>query len=158
MQFQVDASLGSTTTAFNLPRLQTGLTAAYGASQDKPIVPQPAYNQAFGTTTTAQTIVHIQDTTMSVKPTNAATVTVPLQPKAIQELFDPEWGRMNALLGVEVPNTTMINQTTIPFYFIDPPTETFTNSDPAAIAAAPSTPGMSAATTARQRDAYAPSE
>ena len=54
-----------------------------------------------------------------------------MQPKAIQELFDTH-GRMNAILGVEIPNTTGINQTTIPYYYIDPPTEIIKNSDPMA--------------------------
>ncbi|HEX2911744.1 MAG TPA: hypothetical protein VH186_13120 [Chloroflexia bacterium] len=55
---------------------------------------------------------------------------VGLQPKAIQELFDPEYGRMNAILGCEVPNTTGVNQTTIPYYYIDPPNEIIKDSDP----------------------------
>ena len=46
-----------------------------------------------------------------------------LQNKAIQELFDPE-GRMNATLGVELPFTSALIQTTIPLGFIDPTTET----------------------------------
>ena len=44
-------------------------------------------------------------------------------PKAIQELFDPE-GRMNATLGVELPFTGALIQTTIPLGFVDPTTET----------------------------------
>ena len=48
-----------------------------------------------------------------------------LQPKAIQELFDPDYGRMNALLGVEIANTTGVNQTTIPYTDVDPATEIF---------------------------------
>jgi len=55
-----------------------------------------------------------------------------LQPKAIQELFDPIYGRMNAQLGVELPNTSMITQTTIPYFNPDPPTELVKNSDAAA--------------------------
>ena len=56
-----------------------------------------------------------------------------LRPKAIQELFDPDYGRMNALLGVEIPNSTGVNQTTIPFYNPDPPTEVInTNAGPSA--------------------------
>ena len=55
-----------------------------------------------------------------------------LQPKAIQELFDPEYGRMNATLGVEIPNTNITNQTTIPYFDIDPTTEIIKNSDAAA--------------------------
>ena len=39
---------------------------------------------------------------------------------------------MNAILGVELPNTTGINQTTIPYFCPDPPTEILKNSDAAA--------------------------
>ncbi|MCX5684959.1 MAG: fibronectin type III domain-containing protein, partial [Planctomycetota bacterium] len=46
-----------------------------------------------------------------------------LLPKAIQELFDLH-GRMNATLGVELPFTTALVQTTIPLGYVDPPTET----------------------------------
>jgi FtsP/CotA-like multicopper oxidase with cupredoxin domain len=67
---------------------------------------------------------------------NAAAVAVPihinLQPKAIQELFDPIYGRMNATLGVELPNTSMITQTTIPYAAPDPATEIIKDSNPAA--------------------------
>ncbi|MCY3022845.1 MAG: hypothetical protein NTW87_28020 [Planctomycetota bacterium] len=52
----------------------------------------------------------------------SATVTIPMRPKAIQELFDP-YGRMNATLGVEIPFTNITTQTTIPYGYIDPPTE-----------------------------------
>jgi FtsP/CotA-like multicopper oxidase with cupredoxin domain len=43
--------------------------------------------------------------------------------KAIQELFDPTYGRMNATFGVELPFTSALTQTTIPLGYIDPPTE-----------------------------------
>jgi len=56
-------------------------------------------------------------------PAALPNMTIGLEPKAIQELFEPDYGRMNAILGVEVPNTTMINQTTIPYYYVDPVTE-----------------------------------
>ena len=51
---------------------------------------------------------------------------MPLQPKAIQELFELNYGRMNATLGVELPFTNFNTQTTIPFGYIDPPTEIIT--------------------------------
>jgi FtsP/CotA-like multicopper oxidase with cupredoxin domain len=51
------------------------------------------------------------------------TVSAPAQMKAIQELFDPSYGRMNATLGVELPFTSPLNQTTIPLGYIDPTTE-----------------------------------
>ena len=49
--------------------------------------------------------------------------TLPMLPKCIQELFDPA-GRMNATLGVELPFTTALIQTTIPLGYVDPATET----------------------------------
>ncbi len=49
-------------------------------------------------------------------------MTLPMQPKAIQELWDP-YGRMNATLGVELPFTNNNVQTTIPLGYIDPTTE-----------------------------------
>ncbi len=49
--------------------------------------------------------------------------------KAIQELFTPDYGRMNATLGVELPFTSMITQTTIPYGYVDPPTEIITLSN-----------------------------
>jgi FtsP/CotA-like multicopper oxidase with cupredoxin domain len=55
------------------------------------------------------------------------TVTIPFQPKAIQELFENTYGRMNATMGVELPFTNGNNQTTIPYGYIDPVTEIFDN-------------------------------
>ncbi|MFM2055777.1 MAG: hypothetical protein RLY71_162 [Pseudomonadota bacterium] len=43
--------------------------------------------------------------------------------KAIQELFDATYGRLNATLGIEIPFTSAMTQTTVPLNFIDPPTE-----------------------------------
>ncbi len=55
----------------------------------------------------------------------ATAPTVPLLPKTIQELFTLDYGRMNATLGVEVPFTNFLTQTTIPYGYVDPPTEIF---------------------------------
>jgi hypothetical protein len=49
--------------------------------------------------------------------------------KAIQELFDPTYGRMNATLGVEIPFTTAMTQTTIPLGYVDPVTEEFADGE-----------------------------
>jgi FtsP/CotA-like multicopper oxidase with cupredoxin domain len=46
-----------------------------------------------------------------------------MQPKAIQELFELNYGRMNATMGVELPFTSFLTQTTIPLGYVDPPTE-----------------------------------
>lgn len=51
-------------------------------------------------------------------------VNVYVENKAIQELFDPNYGRMNATLGIELPFTSAVTQTTIPLGYVDPTTET----------------------------------
>ena len=56
-------------------------------------------------------------------------LTIPFQPKAIQELWDP-YGRMNATLGVELPFTTNLNQTTIPMGYAEPVTENIIDGQP----------------------------
>jgi FtsP/CotA-like multicopper oxidase with cupredoxin domain len=52
-----------------------------------------------------------------------------VETKAIQELFEPIYGRMNATLGVELPFTNANTQTTIPLGFIDPTTETMNDGE-----------------------------
>ncbi len=66
----------------------------------------------------------------SAAATATVAVNVQFQPKAIQELFTLDYGRMNATMGVEIPSTNGTNQTTIPYGYIDPPTELVQVSDP----------------------------
>lgn len=49
------------------------------------------------------------------------TKTLPVINKAIQELFDPVFGRMNATLAVELPFSSATIATTIPLAYIDTP-------------------------------------
>lgn len=131
MQFQVTSSLG-TSSAFDLNALNTAFTSTattkgvFAADQDPIIVPQDTYNSAYHGNFPMDTnaYVRIQDNSFTFTPLGATSpITLTLGPKAIQELFDPSYGRMNATLGVELPNTTGINQTTIPLGYIDLPTE-----------------------------------
>jgi FtsP/CotA-like multicopper oxidase with cupredoxin domain len=127
MQFQVS---GTAAAPFNLGALNSILPAAYAALQPPPIVPQADYNTAFNANYPADAYARIEDTDMTFTPAGSTTpVTLPLQPKAIQELFDPDYGRMNATLGVEIPFTNATTQTTIPYFYIDPPTEIIRLSD-----------------------------
>ena len=57
------------------------------------------------------------------------TQSMPVKNKAIQELFDPVYGRMNATLGVELPFSSALTQTTIPLAYIDPATETIADGE-----------------------------
>jgi FtsP/CotA-like multicopper oxidase with cupredoxin domain len=127
MQFVVS---GSTAAApFDVAALQTAFAASatspgvFQASQLPPVVPQAAYGSAYNTTF-PDTYARIQNTTgLTFTPVGgSAPVTLALAPKAIQELFDPA-GRMNATLGSELPNTTGLNQTTVPLGYVDPPTD-----------------------------------
>ena len=54
-----------------------------------------------------------------------------MEPKAIQELFEMNYGRMNATLGVELPFTNSTVQTTIPLGYLDQATELVKASDAA---------------------------
>jgi FtsP/CotA-like multicopper oxidase with cupredoxin domain len=124
MQFRVAASTADPF-VFSLPALQAALPPAFAASQNVPIVPETAFSGAYPSWL-QDNYVRIQDTQFSFAPDPLTPpTTVPLQPKAIQELFELDFGRMNATLGVERPNTNATIQTTIPFGYLDPPTEIF---------------------------------
>jgi FtsP/CotA-like multicopper oxidase with cupredoxin domain len=138
MQFRVAA--GSPGTAFNLAALQntaTGLPNAYALSQPPPVVPQAAYSSVNGgpyptvyTDTMGVNISRISDNSLTFAPFGSNTpATVDMKSKAIQELFETNYGRMNATLGVELPFTNANNQTTIPLGYIDPPTEEISNNE-----------------------------
>ena len=119
MQFQV---AGTVAAPFNLAALQAAWPAAYAASQPAPIVPQVDYPAPYKAAT--DTYSRIQDTSLTFTPVGSTTpITQQMEPKAIQELFELDYGRMNATLGVELPFTNFNIQTTIPLGYIDPPTE-----------------------------------
>lgn len=73
--------------------------------------------------TSAPTVVLTGGGGAGAAATASLTVTMPFQPKAIQELFENDYGRMNATLGTELPATNGTTQTTIPLGYIDPVTE-----------------------------------
>jgi FtsP/CotA-like multicopper oxidase with cupredoxin domain len=128
MQFRVDPAKG-VAPAFNAAALTNAIPPAFAQSQDPMIVPESAFNAAYGTTNTDH-YVRIQDRQTTFTPVGQALpVTIGLQPKAIQELFETMYGRMNATLGVELPNTTGINQTTIPLGYAEPYTEAISAGD-----------------------------
>jgi len=128
--------------------LNQTLADAFRKSQDPIIVPQAAYNLAYGTAVpnaTGANVSRISDTSLTFVPlastclpgtTNATNSCVPvgpaklfnMQPKAIQELFELDYGRMNATLGVELPFTNGGNQTTLPMGYIEPATEIINSS------------------------------
>jgi FtsP/CotA-like multicopper oxidase with cupredoxin domain len=95
----------------NLAAIKAALPTAFAASQPQKIVPPGVY-------------ARIQDYNLTFTPVGQTTpITFPMQPKTIQELFEVNYGRMNATLGVEIPNSNINTQTTIPLGYIDPTTE-----------------------------------
>ncbi|MDD4414490.1 MAG: hypothetical protein PHR14_08105 [Oscillospiraceae bacterium] len=125
MQIRVAAGAG---TPFSTTLLNSSLPTTFGTASDPIIVPEAAYGAAYGKTFT-NTYVKIADNSITFTPNGAtAPITIPFQAKAIQELFELDYGRMNATLGVELPLTNFNTQTTIPLGYIDPATESINDS------------------------------
>jgi hypothetical protein len=106
--------------------LPPAFATSFPLTGDHLIVPESAYNPVYNPTTAyADTYVRIQDNRLTFTPIGQTTAAAPMDitPKAIQELFTVDYGRMNATLGVELPLTNFQIQTTIPLAYVDPPTE-----------------------------------
>ncbi|MBK8573119.1 MAG: multicopper oxidase domain-containing protein [Holophagaceae bacterium] len=121
---------GTAAAPFNVAALQAAFKStatsrgAFAASQHPPIIPQTFYNSAMNTTVANDTYVAIQDNTLTyTKTENGQLTTTPLQPKALHELFELNYGRMNSSLAIELPFTNFNNQTTIPLGYSEPATE-----------------------------------
>ena len=124
-------------TSYNMAALNAAFASTattqgvFAQSEDPIIVPQAGYNTALNGNFPADTSAYarIQSTSLTFTPNGASSpLTINLQPKAIHELFEQYYGRMNALLGVEIPFTNAQIQTTIPYGYIDLITEEITDS------------------------------
>jgi FtsP/CotA-like multicopper oxidase with cupredoxin domain len=126
MQFRVS---GPQSPAFNLKKLSAALPAAFAASQPAPVVPEAAYGPAYGTTFPNK-YARIESTSLTFTPIGSASpTTMDIRRKAIQELFELNYGRMNAVLGTELQFTNFNTQTTIPLAYVDPSTENIHNDE-----------------------------
>ena len=119
--------------ALNAAFASTATTQGVFAKSQNPIlVPDARYNSAYNDTFKADTYVRIFQNKHTFKTLDSTTVTMPLEPKAIQdemgETFDPDFGRMSGKLGLELPNTTAGNQNFMLYGFIDRPTEVLNDS------------------------------
>ncbi len=124
MQFRINASIG-TAAAYNMTNLTTALPKAYAQSQDKPIVPETAYNTAFSASY-GNNYVGLADTSFNFTPAGqGVNVTMNLTPKSINDGFDPMFGGLLTMLGVEIP----ASRTAVPYNLFDPPTEIIRNSN-----------------------------
>ena len=121
---QVVVGTGTPTNSFSLPALTKALPSIFAQTQPVPIVPEPTYPQASGGYSAIPTYSLITDASLTFYPIGSTTpVTYTDERKTIQELFTLDYGRMNATLGVELPLTNFLTQTTIPLGYIDPVTE-----------------------------------
>ena len=132
---------------FSLPALNAAFASTattpgiFASTQPTTIVPEPNYNSAYAGNF-PPVYAPISANTLTFKPiapltfesllsaenlpqcsATAPSQCAPLNHKTIQELFTPDYGRMNATLGTELPNVNFQNQTTIPLGYVDPATE-----------------------------------
>ncbi len=139
MQVVVNPTVtGGVQPAVDMTNLNKLIPAAFNLTQPPPVVPEPTYNAAYGSSFKA-TYPALHSTAISFQPidpvtklpattvtngvTGPLTVSLPLRNKTIQELFELDYGRLNATLGTELPLTNFNTQTTIPLGYIDPFTE-----------------------------------
>ena len=103
----------------------------FEVSQDEVIIPQANYNSAYNKTFPADTYVRIFQNSHTFKTVPGASVTLPLEPKAIQdemgEAFDIEYGRMSAMLGLELPLLPGVAQNLLLYPYLSPPVEIIKN-------------------------------
>ncbi|GIJ07259.1 hypothetical protein ACFFMR_12405 [Micromonospora andamanensis] len=121
---------GTRATPYDLDRLRERLPGAYAASQRPPVVPHPAYDACFGTTSAA-TRIPVHATTVEFTPPGGAPVNLPLAVTSVRQVFEPEYGRLTGRLGVAHPHGGPRGEATLPLGPTEPATEVVHASDPA---------------------------
>ncbi|MEU4368483.1 multicopper oxidase domain-containing protein [Micromonospora chersina] len=135
LQFRVT---GAPAAPYDRERLAARLPGAYAESQRPPIVPQPAYDAAFGTRTPGETLVPARAASVTFTPAGAvAPVTLPLAVKSVGQVFEPRHGRAVGRLGVGHPNPGPRTPATLPLGPVDPATEVLYATDPTVPVGAP---------------------
>lgn len=135
---QIKVAAAAPAPSYNLTALQSAFKATslggqgvFQNGQHPIIVGQGAYNSAYGTSFPNNGpyagLVQIFNTTFTFKTLLNNLITMPLQPKQIQdemgEAFDPDYGRMSGFLGLETPNPQAGMQNMLLYGFAMPPTE-----------------------------------
>jgi len=135
MQIRVTKPL---TTPFqvSLPTLEAAFAKSgtkrgvFEASQDPILIPTDAYNTAYDGSFSADPYVRIFDYAKTFQTLAGDTVTIPFEPKAIQdemgEAFDVEYGRMSGFLGVQLP-ASIWQQKFTQYPYATPPVEIVTD-------------------------------
>ncbi|WP_030269810.1 fibronectin type III domain-containing protein [Micromonospora globosa] len=129
---------GTPAQPYDTRRLAERLPGAYARSQPPPIVPQPAYDTAIGTSTPRPTLVPARATSVTFTPAGAtAPVTLPLAVKSVGQVFEARHGRAVGRLGVGHPVAGPLAPATLPLGPADPATEVLHATDPAVAVGAP---------------------
>lgn len=107
----------------------------FEVSQPSIIVPQTAYNSAYNkafTTDITKEYVQLFEFNHTFLNISGSTLTIPLEPKAIHDemnaAYDPEYGRMSGILGLEMPSTSPLTQNFMLYPFASPPVEIINDS------------------------------
>jgi hypothetical protein len=128
------ANLVATGTPYDLAALEAVFAkgpdpakrGVFEISQDAIIIPSAEYNSAYNAAFPADAFIRQHDTTATFQSVTGASVTLPIQAKALQdemgEVFD-DYGRMMVQLGLELPVTTPGAQNFMMYGFASPPVE-----------------------------------
>lgn len=136
MQIKVRATAPAP--AYDLAALQAEFVTTetqdgvFKEGQNPIIIPDARYNAAYNGTFAASPYVRIYEnlnkTFQVYDGTTLSSVTLPLEPKAIQdemgETFDPEYGRMSGKFGLQIAGVGGNLQNFMLYDYSDPPTET----------------------------------
>ncbi len=116
----------------DLAQVTTAVQDNFRTKQPPPVVPEAAYNALYNPAVPyTNTYLPIEAMSLTFTPVLQTTpITIPFGNKALHELFTTDYGRMNSLLAMEIPNTSWLNQTTIPYANYDPATEFLTDGQP----------------------------
>ncbi len=134
---QIKVSAATPAPAFNLNALNAAFahkpdnSGVFESAQHPIIVGQSAYNSAYGsafrTNGPRAGLVQIFDTQFSFDTLAGVPLTIPLQPKQVQdemgEAFEVEYGRMSGFLGVEKPGANAGVQNMILYPYVNPASE-----------------------------------
>jgi len=135
---QIRVAAAQPAPAFNVDTLKKAFATTadhegvFKTGQHNVIVPDARYNSAYGTTTLpVDPYVRIYDNEKTFTALDGSSVTIPLEPKAIQdetsEVWDPVYGRMSGKLGLEMPRTNATNANFVLYSYSDPVTENVTD-------------------------------
>ncbi len=135
MQFIVDSSVDSGSGGFDLGQFTTAMKTVYPSEQKAPLVPGQAYGNNSNIYAKIQDVTYdlTQNKFVDAAANTGTDTVINMKPKAIAEEFDTDWGRMTAQLGVELPFTNFLTQTTVQMWMFDPPTEIATAHDDSAL-------------------------